>query len=294
MSYNTSQLASYVQAESDNSSQLSFYWIIAGSVIAFYDTILTFPQEVRFIWTEKFRGMTLLYMTARLSMLLYQALYATWALAGFWAKTITLLENCDPTFPTLTAINIADGLALLYDTAVFGVTVYYTWTLVKLRWSLMTSDTSLGCLILKQDDHNQQPLQLKLIRLLRTLISRRFTFVSSVSTLLVLRFFLDLREQNAHPNGTSQTGELAPPYSSFKAAVRKFSNGIIEDLGDPEDEALFASQAMSSRKVFGQVLRPSATEAENNDSSTAVNLEEFPGTAGRLDHPEAGIGNNTV
>jgi hypothetical protein len=117
--------------------------------------------------------------------------------------------------------------------------------------------------------------------------------MSSVSSLLILRFFLDLREWNAHPNGTSQTRDLGP-CSSFKAAVRKISNAIIEDLGDPEHEALFASQATSSGSVSGQALRATASEAENTGSFPTVDLVEFPWATGGLDHIEDIRGNITV
>jgi len=74
----------------------------------------------------------------------------------------------------------------------------------------------------------------------------------------------------------------------------KKSNAIIDDLGDPEDEALFPSQATSLGRVSGQVLHPSVREPENNDSSSAVNLLEFPWAAGGLDHVDQITGRSTV
>ncbi|KAF8518655.1 hypothetical protein BU17DRAFT_66286 [Hysterangium stoloniferum] len=108
------------------------------------------------------------------------------------------------------------------------------------------------------------------------------TIERPVSVILVLRFFLDLREQNVHPNGTSQTKDEAP-CSSLKAAAWKFSNAIIEDLGDPEDEQFVGSQVTGSGTVSERVLRPTASDAENKDSSAAVDLVEFPWAAGRLE-----------
>ncbi|KAF8508594.1 hypothetical protein BU17DRAFT_70771 [Hysterangium stoloniferum] len=112
-----------------------------------------------------------------------------------------------------------------------------------------------------------------------------FTFVVSVSALVVLRFFLDLRDRNAHQNGISRTKDMAP-CSLFKAAARKMSNAIIGDIGDPEDEVLFTSQT-SYGNVSGQLLGPSAGEAGTNNSSSTVSLQEFPWAAGRLDDMEA-------
>ncbi|KAF8512458.1 hypothetical protein BU17DRAFT_69224 [Hysterangium stoloniferum] len=71
---------------------------------------------------------------------------------------------------------------------------------------------------------------------------------------------------------TPDTRDLEP-CSSFKAPVKKFSNAIIEDLGDLEDEALVTSRATNSGSVAGQPLRPSASEAENNHPYTMVLLE---------------------
>jgi len=188
--------------------------------------------------------------------------------------------------------SIGNGSVILYDAAIFGVTVYHTWTLVKLRRSLpeMTGRTSLASLILKQGIlrfliifcwtlqiiiTNSSKLVRPNIKGLTTVIER------PISVILVLRFFLDLRQWNTHPNGTSQTRDLTP-CSSWKAVARKFSNSIIEHLGDPEDEALFASQATNPGSVSRQVLRPTASDAENNNLYPTVNLEEFPWAAGRL------------
>ncbi|KAF8518265.1 hypothetical protein BU17DRAFT_66507 [Hysterangium stoloniferum] len=239
-------------------------------------------------------------------MLLFQTLYPLFQLTGLWKSGCSVLVKILVSSELILGfsfgavsvlmlgdfialslgfgrvLNINNGSTLLYDGAIFGVTVYYTWTLVKLRLSIteVISGTSLGYLILKQG-------------IITDNVLRDHSPVSSVSMILILRFFLDLRERNAHPNGTSQTRDLEP-CSSFRAAMRKFSNAIIEDLGDPEDGSLFASQTTHSGTVSGQALRPSAGEAENNDSTPAVNLEEFPWAAGRLDHIEGETGNRMV
>jgi len=301
------------------------------------------------VWMGKFRSVTLLYVTARLSMLLYQTLFAIINLTSSSENGCTILFKvafsslpiteistggillarvyaimparrflcgclaililsrsagyiigpilaCRSSSTTYTVQSIANGFTILYDAAIFGVTVYHTWTLVKLRRSLpeMTGRTSLASLILKQG-------------ILRFLIIFCWTLQSimtdnlvrpnikgltaaverSVSVILVLRFFLDLREWNAHPNGTSQTKDLSP-CSSWKAVARKLSHAIIKDLGDPEDEAMFASQATSHGSVSRQVLRPTASDAENNDLFPTVTLEEFPWATGRLGGREMG------
>jgi len=87
------QIPSSVQAASDK--RLLSYWIVASSVIAIYDTMLTFPQEVRFVWMGKLRAMTVLYVTARLSILLYQNLFTIILLTPLGEKWGIPLYRCE-------------------------------------------------------------------------------------------------------------------------------------------------------------------------------------------------------
>ncbi|KAF8522614.1 hypothetical protein BU17DRAFT_86885 [Hysterangium stoloniferum] len=198
MSYSSDQLSAFVQAESD--AQLMGYWLIASSVLAFYDTVLTFSQEVQFIWAGKFRGTAILYVTARFSMLLSQIL----------AQSSEFLQ-----------LSAKPGVA--------------------------------G----------------------RTMLIER-----PMSALLALRCFLEIRARNTQPDATSgsPTTDLAS-FTSFKEAVWKISQGIIEDLGDPED----GNQGTNDGSVSTQTLRPAASEAEIKQALPTVDLLEFPWAAGSLD-----------
>ncbi|KAF8512455.1 hypothetical protein BU17DRAFT_69221 [Hysterangium stoloniferum] len=280
MSYGSVQIASFVQEESDLKSGI-------------------FSQE-------NYGGVTCLYVAARVSMLLYQTPYPIWAFTGpyetnyngnivmnrirnvtgsglcyhsftavsalilaryepqflqilelMFLQITVLLENCNTSFPEQMT-NISNGIALLYDAAIFGVTVYHTWTLVSFALCAKVRPPATPLRLNNVQDNPVMDTS--------NHYNRQF--------ILVLRFFLDLREQNVHPYGTSQTRDEAP-CSSLKAAARKFSNAIIEDIGDPEDEQFFGSQATRFGTVSGRVLRPAASDAENNDSSPAVNLEVF-------------------
>ena len=65
--------------------------------------------------------------------------------------------------------------------------------------------------------------------------------------------------------------------SSFKAVIRSMSNAIIDDLGDPEHEALFIDQAMSRRpSIITQASQPVTSEVENSNVIPTINVEEFP------------------
>jgi len=363
MSSNTTQLSSFIQQQSD--WQLYNYVVIAGAVIGVYDTFLTISQEVRFVWTGTFRGITILYVVARFSVFLSQILYAVIemvttsenacyvqlkvafsvylvakvSISGILLARVyalmhsqrylfvclgmvflscsvlavgnVVLARCKTmSLRRIIVLNAESAFDLLYDAFIFGVTVYHTWRIVRLRRSLpdMTGGTSLASIILEQGIIR---FGIILFWAIQLLITEMFVQVPigdlmvpiqrSVTYLLVLRFFLDLRERNAHLNGTSRTRDLAP-LSSFKVAARSISNAIIEGLGDPKDEALFVNRA-SDENVSGPALHPSANDAENNDSSAneadnndsspTVNLVEFPWAAGDLDQ-RAGIQSNST
>ena len=80
-----------------------------------------------------------------------------------------------------------------------------------------------------------------------------------------MQFFLELCNCNAHLNGSSQIRDLES-VSSFKAVIQNISNAIIEDLGDPENEVLFTSQATSHRSsMTAQASQPMVDEVENSE-----------------------------
>jgi len=173
---------------------------------------------------------------------------------------VVLAEGCGPqifTLRELIVFSTANALTLLYDAAIFVATACYTWSLVKLKRPLsnMTSGPWLLSLILTQGVFRfltifswtlQTTIYDNLIR--RNIKGLTSLIERPVSALLVLRFFLDLRDRNAHPNGTSQTRDLAT-FSSFKAAARNISDAVVEDLRDPEDDACVASQAICDGSV---------------------------------------------
>ena len=104
--------------------------------------------------------------------------------------------------------------------------------------------------------------------------------------MLVLRFFLELRKRNAHLNGSSRIRHLES-VSSFKAVIQSISNAIIEDLGDPENEVLFTTQAASHRpSVTAQASQPMVAEVGNSELTHEINIEEFPWITGDFDRVE--------
>ncbi|KAF8523288.1 hypothetical protein BU17DRAFT_63862 [Hysterangium stoloniferum] len=335
-------MAASIQAQSD--LDLVGYWSIAGPAITLYDTILTFPKEVQFIWSTKFRGMTFFYVAARSSIVLSQILYPI-----FWFTTLSekrlfylleifaldsngyghcsqrnLIGTClrrhaftevpllklEDVIPHVflpkgvgqehllsptSLVNVTKALTMSYDLAIFAVTVYHTWGVITVRRSLpeMTGGTNLVSLILKQGGNIIFATKYTHQWILPELGIARFFVIlfwglqdtitqnrglggltmpvgSCVTTILVLRFFLDLRVRNAHRNGTAQTMNLAS-LSSFNVVTRCIGNSIIEVLGDPEEEALFVSQATSDGNVSVQAVHPIPSEAEHTDSFPPAN-----------------------
>jgi hypothetical protein len=68
-------------------------------------------------------------------------------------------------------------------------------------------------------------------------------------------FILDMRQWNAHPNGTTHSPSAI---NSFHAAAQRAGAAVIEEFGDPlYNESLRESQ--SSREVSGSVGEPQST-----------------------------------
>ncbi|KAF8512457.1 hypothetical protein BU17DRAFT_69223 [Hysterangium stoloniferum] len=270
MSYNAAQIASFVQAESDN--QFIYSFIIAGSGIPVY-------LERKIAGCElSICGGSAIYASLSNSL---PHLGPHW-IVGRGTKPIkkrkwTLL-GIELMFPQTTMLGKCDSS--------------FRKPITLRSLTEMTGGKSLSSLILKQATplglnnvqdnifmdtsryNNRQSSSSKTVNYSSFWKILKFQSLAFVSVILDLRFFLDLRDRNAHQNGTSQTRDEAL-CSSFKAAAQKFSNAIVDDLGDPDDEQFVGSQATSSGTVSGRVLRPAASDAENNDSSPAVNLEVF-------------------
>jgi len=54
-----------------------------------------------------------------------------------------------------------------------------------------------------------------------------------LSIILICRFFLDIRQRNDHPNGTSQSSQ---PVGSFHAVAQRIHTAVVEEFGDPSFE----------------------------------------------------------
>jgi len=46
-------------------TRVNYYYLLASSVVFYYDYILTLPQEYKFLWTKKMNIVTLLILTLR-------------------------------------------------------------------------------------------------------------------------------------------------------------------------------------------------------------------------------------
>ena len=98
-----------------------------------------------------------------------------------------------------------------------------------------------------------------------------------MSGILILHFFLDLRERHAHFNGTSQLGDLET-VSPFMAVIHSISNAIVEDLGDPEYKSLFTIHITNhNSSITGEISQPIRNDSmENSNTVPSITIEEFP------------------
>ncbi|KAF8529681.1 hypothetical protein BU17DRAFT_79750 [Hysterangium stoloniferum] len=70
--------------------------------------------------------------------------------------------------------------------------------------------------------------------------------LSRIPQILILHFFLDLRERNIHPHGMSATTQ-PEPLNTFRAVVRNAGNSILEDFQDLEYEEFLAARSTSEQ-----------------------------------------------
>jgi hypothetical protein len=86
---------------------------------------------------------------------------------------------------------------------------------------------------------------------------------------------LDIRHQNAHPNGSSITYSLLP-VNSFHAAVQHAGAAVIAEFGDTMFNESFTKYQSSRDSIEQETChQPQVSEA-------AVDLGEFPWALGEI------------
>ena len=103
-----------------------------------------------------------------------------------------------------------------------------------------------------------------------------------LSVIIVCRFLLEIRQQNSHTNGTSQTYQ-ASPMNSFHPVSQHVGNSVAEEFGDSFFNESFARSQSQGESMELQVITPQAQPDEGR-----VSLTEFPWVTGDIGGLEEG------
>jgi len=103
-----------------------------------------------------------------------------------------------------------------------------------------------------------------------------------LSVIFVCRFLLEIRQQNSHPNGTSQTHQ-ASPMESFHAVAQHIGNSVAEEFGD---SLLNQSFSISHPHEEGMELQDITPQGQYEEGR--VSLTECPWATGDIGDLEGG------
>jgi len=104
-----------------------------------------------------------------------------------------------------------------------------------------------------------------------------------LSVIIVCRFLLEIRQQNTHPNGTSQTHQ-ASLKNSFHAVAQHVGNSVAEEFGDSFFNESFAISQSHEESMELQEISPQAHSEDGR-----VSLTEFPWATGDIGVLEEGM-----
>ncbi|CAL1698255.1 unnamed protein product [Somion occarium] len=301
-------------------SQISQYYLeayitLAALVLAAYDTILTFSQEVCCIWQRKFTGVTLLYVVIRYGTILnivLQGIGGIWSFesvshaslellpltacaSGPFAKEIGLqfclcfFSAClHHAFIYISSLGHRHGFCFIMpvvtraisigtDLAILGFTLLETANVFKASQSLQvkTSITILivhngalqfiAFLVLNTISMTLDTLSVALLSTVASNSSQVLTINSSITSILLSHFLLDLRSiyQSDSNNSNSEPGSTI-----------HFANSIVGNMGatldapwtteDDEDRRLEDQSVTYSHNPFATGLLEAVTLAEEN------------------------------
>ncbi|KAF8513829.1 hypothetical protein BU17DRAFT_68625 [Hysterangium stoloniferum] len=212
-------------------------------VLLSYDTILTLPAEVQFVWKSRIRLPSVVYIIARYFSLIERICYVVFDWADGPLETLTIVVHrlaigidvrgingkglrykqiSEMAFNT-DIINISrriflpcvinytaeNALTITFDGLILFTTLFYT----------------IGTIRLQRDFKELRK------RSITYLIVQQGVLRFVISVLLICRFFLDVRELNSSCAAINPTNSLV--VTTFRAAVRSIGNSLIEDIGDP-------------------------------------------------------------
>jgi len=103
-----------------------------------------------------------------------------------------------------------------------------------------------------------------------------------LSVIIVCRFLLGIRQQNSHPNGTSQTHQ-ASPMNSFHAVAQHVGNSVAEEFGDS-----FFNESLAMSQSHGESMELQDITPQTQFEDGRVSLTEFPWATGDIGALEQG------
>ncbi|KAF8513818.1 hypothetical protein BU17DRAFT_68614 [Hysterangium stoloniferum] len=224
------------------------------AVLFSYDTILTLPAEIQFVWKSRIRLPSVLYIIARYFSLIGCICFVVldwdgpleyYILAqitqprmdvrditgkGLRYKQISEIPfNTDivnisrRTFlPCVKNYTAENALIITFDGLILFITLFYTIGPIRLQRDIKgLRKRSITYLIVQQG----------VLRFVPDFQASVQTWsVGNISVLLICRFFLDVRELNSSCEAITPTNSFV--ITTFRAAVRSIGNSLIEDVGD--------------------------------------------------------------
>ncbi|KAF8574289.1 hypothetical protein K439DRAFT_1624441 [Ramaria rubella] len=106
-------------------------------------------------------------------------------------------------------------------------------------------------------------------------VQNSFVFLS---TIIICRFHLDLKQRNDHPNGSNTSHSL--PLGSFHAVTERIHRAVVDEFGDLSFNESFGTEGEQEDIELQDMQFPSG--------AAEIDLQEFPWAGGDIGDEEAG------
>ncbi|KAF8513827.1 hypothetical protein BU17DRAFT_68623 [Hysterangium stoloniferum] len=226
------------------------------AVLFSYDTILTLPAEIQFVWKSRIRLPSVLYIIARYFSLIELICYVVFDWTDGPLEHI-LAQITQPRMDvrdiTGKGLHYKQRSEIPFNTNIVNISrrtflpcgvqksIAYAWRAPVDMIVIVTAENALtitfdglilfttlfytiGTIILQRDIKELQK------RSITYLIVQQGVLRFVISTLLICHFFLDVREFNSSFHVINATNSFV--VTTFRAAVRSIGNSLIEDIGD--------------------------------------------------------------
>ncbi|KAF8579100.1 hypothetical protein K439DRAFT_1526109 [Ramaria rubella] len=286
------ELAALIQEQSD---QMAFTYV---DVAAFtYDTPLTFPSEVRFIWHKKFRLGTGLYLLAHYPTLLQLLLNVYLDFSTFpslqtnsllFARAYAISSHNKLVFVVLALLDTTANVLFLQTLIAYPPLIFFLLHTLNGVFTILFDtvvfvaiiENTLGLLQLQRGIPGLQRNSLSelLVQQASTATDKVLRYDHSVAVILICHFHLDLQQRNDHPNGSNTSHSL--PLGSFHAVTERIHRAVVDEFGDLSFNECFGTEAPQEDIELQDMQSPSGV--------AGIGLQEFPWAGGDNGDEEAG------